>query len=100
MLALASPGHASADDDSGPSLRFIGEATAQKDAAAGPRRARHHAGQYRGDYLRAAATGGEQSLILVSDNNFNPSQFTQFLAFAVADDDDDEDSDDDSDSDD
>ena len=26
---------------------------------------------------------GERSLILVSDNNFNPGQFTQFLAFAV-----------------
>ncbi|MEL7450820.1 MAG: esterase-like activity of phytase family protein [Pseudomonadota bacterium] len=27
--------------------------------------------------------GGERSLILVSDNNFNDTQFTQFLAFAI-----------------
>ncbi|MEO1685750.1 MAG: phytase, partial [Cyanobacteria bacterium J06631_12] len=40
------------------------------------------------DNLEALAFGptlpdGRQSLIIASDNNFNPTQFTQFLAFAV-----------------
>lgn len=26
---------------------------------------------------------GHRSLVLVSDNNFNPAQFTQFLAFEL-----------------
>ena len=26
---------------------------------------------------------GKRTLILVSDNNFNPAQFTQFLAFTI-----------------
>jgi hypothetical protein len=26
---------------------------------------------------------GKRTLILVSDNNFNPAQFTQFVAFTV-----------------
>ena len=30
---------------------------------------------------------GRRSLILVSDNNFAPAQFTQFLLFSVSDDD-------------
>ena len=34
---------------------------------------------------------GRQSLILVSDNNFAPTQFTQFLLFAIDSPDDDDD---------
>jgi hypothetical protein len=29
------------------------------------------------------APDGRQSLVLVSDNNFAPAQFTQFLLFAI-----------------
>lgn len=34
--------------------------------------------------------GGDRSLILVSDNNFAPAQFTQFLLFAVSDEEEDD----------
>jgi hypothetical protein len=43
--------------------------------------------------------GGRSSLVLVSDNNFAPAQFTQFLLFAVSQDEENEDDEDDEDDD-
>ena len=47
-----------------------------------PRRARDPARQRRGDDLRPRLPDGRRSLVLVSDNNFSPAAFTQFLLFA------------------
>ena len=55
----------------------------REDARARPRRARDPARQRRGHGVRPSLPDGRRSLILVSDNNFSPAAFTQFLLFAV-----------------
>ena len=56
----------------------------REDAVARSRRARDPARQRRRDGVREEAARRPPLLILVSDNNFSPTAFTQFLLFAVS----------------